>query len=233
MIISISDRVYDPRPAQELVVRHAALQYPFVCTFGSARLQIEEGVFCPTLTNTSPLLLEAIDFRPGERVLDVFAGSGAFGVNAGLNRAKRVVCVDIDPLATTCARKNVRLNDLQSNAEVRQGTVRKCVSPEETFDLIIANPPLLPGDQIGALSVAIFDPGLLSTVELIRALDVHLADTGRCYLLTSEVIESYGYDVDRFSRGVGLVSTIVAKSDFGHETYRVHKIVREHPFGAF
>ena len=223
---NLESSLYNPNPARHLIAAHTDLEYPYLTSFGEAHLQIDSGVFCPTLTNTSKLLLEAVEFLPGERVLDVFAGSGALGINASLHGASCVVMVDIDSSAVRCATTNVRLNGLETSAKVRQGTLTSCLSPSEKFDLIIANPPLLPGDQVGPLSVAIFDPGLRSTVDFLRSVGDHLASRGRIYLITSSVIESYGHDVDRLSRESGLESAVVRKSDHGYETYRVHKIVR-------
>jgi len=64
--------LYDLQPAEKLIAKHEVLSYLYHCTFGGAQLIIDEGVFCPTLTNASPLLLKAIDFKSSDRVLDVF-----------------------------------------------------------------------------------------------------------------------------------------------------------------
>jgi methylase of polypeptide subunit release factors len=214
---------YNPDPAQTLIDRHQRLKYPYYCSFGDALLQIDEGVFCPTLTKASPLLLEAIDFKHDERVLDVFAGSGAFGINAAL-RGGSVVTVDISPLAVACTRQNVILNDVCDRIDVREGTMQTCLASDETFDLILANPPLLPGDQTDSLSAAIFDPELTATLNFIDSLPHHLAKSGRCYFLTSDVMDRCGYDVDRLCVKNGLMSSVAAKLDVGYETYRVHKV---------
>jgi methylase of polypeptide subunit release factors len=216
--------LYDRVPAQALVARHAALTFPFQCEFGGATLDIEEGVFCPTLTNASPLLLEAVDFRPGERVLDAFAGSGAFGIVAARNGARQVVAFDISPTAVRCALHNAQLNGVEGTVEVREGTMDACVAGKEIFDLIIANPPLLPGRQTGPLGVALFDPHLNATIAFIKALRTHLSPNGRCYLLTSNVADRCGVDIERLCFQSGLVSEIAKKRDTGYESYRVHRL---------
>src|SRR4051812_17764413 len=70
----------DLSPALSLLSRHEAVAAALEVTFGGMNLVVPRGVFCPTLTNTSKLLLNAVDVRPGERVLDAFSGSGAFAV---------------------------------------------------------------------------------------------------------------------------------------------------------
>lgn len=216
---------YDVSPAERLILRHQAITYPYVCQFGSARLVIDEGVFCPTLTNASALLLQLIDFKPSERVLDAFAGSGAFGINAALHGAD-VIAFDISPIAVACAEKNAGINRVAHRTDVRQCTVRHISPQQEAFDLVIANPPLLPGVQTGVLGPAVFDPQLAATIEFVEALGTILADGGRCFLLTSDVFDRIGYDMNRLCAESRLVNEIVAQADVGYETYRVHRIVR-------
>ena len=69
-------KLFDAKPAEELIDRHRKVKYPYRCRFGEADLIIDEGVFCPTLTQASPLLLEYVEFKAGERALDVFERHG-------------------------------------------------------------------------------------------------------------------------------------------------------------
>ncbi len=215
--------LYDLNPAQQLIARHRAVTYPYACSFGLAQLEIDEGVFCPTLTNVSPLLLHSVEFRPGQHVLDAFAGSGAFGINAAL-AGSTVVAVDVDPVAAACVRKNAAINGVGAAIEVRCGSMEHSLRPGERFDLIIANPPLLPGKQIGPLAVALFDPGLKATLDFLDSLPARLTPGGRCFLLTSDVLERYGHDVSKVCAAKGLTHQVIASADAGHESYRVHLV---------
>ena len=215
--------VYDDAPAHTLLAKHAALSYPYTCKFGEAVLEIDEGVFCPTLTHASPLLLSAVDFRPAERMLDAFAGSGAFGINAAL-RGAQAVLFDTSPLAVQCASRNAKLNQVEQYVDVRAGDMRHCLQDGEQFDLIVANPPLLPGEPSDAITTAIYDPQLQATVDFIHLLPKHLAPQGRCYLLTSDVSDRFGLDIAQLCAQQGLVSGVSEKTDLSYESYRVHKI---------
>lgn len=97
---------FDPEPARQLAAKHEALNYPYICEFGGATLTIDEGVFVPTLTKVSPFLLKNVDFKPSEKVLEAFAGSGAFGINAAL-KGSEVVCFDNSEAAVACAQKTL------------------------------------------------------------------------------------------------------------------------------
>jgi methylase of polypeptide subunit release factors len=219
-----SDEVFDRQPLDALIKRHRQLPSPHISTFGSIDFLISEDVFDPSLTNASRTLLEAVDFRQDERVLDIFTGCGAFAVLAALNGADAVTAVDISPAAIRCTVKNAGRQNVHAVVSARCGTFADCVSEEEQFDLIMANPPLLPGSPLDPLSAAVLDPGLNATLDFIRRLPQHLSSGGRCYLLTSDVFDRLGYDVDALCRTAGLEAQIVVKAEVAYETYRVHQI---------
>jgi len=86
---------------------------------------------------------EALD--PGARVLDLCTGSGALAIAAARRGAHEVVAVDISRRAVLAARLNARLNGLRIDA--RRGDLFAAV-PGERFDLIVSNPPYLPGPEL-------------------------------------------------------------------------------------
>jgi methylase of polypeptide subunit release factors len=221
--------LYDPAPAEALLARHHLAADPFECSFGEARLSIPHGVFCPVFTKTSPILLDCIDFKPEDRVLDVFSGSGAFGLVAAITGAK-TVAIDKSPAAIACIRANAALNGVADRLEARAGDLAQHAGsgllPTERFDLIIANPPLLPGTPDGLLAAALLDPDLGATRVFIELLPAHLAEGGRAYLLTSDVLERMGHRVEAMCETQGLEATLQTSRDFGYETYRVHRITR-------
>jgi methylase of polypeptide subunit release factors len=222
----LTKQPYDPEPARKLVERHRQLTYPYTCEFGVAELEIDEGVFCPTLTNASPFLLKCIDVIPGERVLDAFAGSGAFGVHAALSGAERVVSFDTSSAAVGCTQKNAMRNNVHVMLDARRGTLQETIAQGEMFDLIIANPPLIPGEPVESLEEALFDSNLQATVDFVEALPRILDERGRCYLLTSDVIDRDDYKIDLagLCQKNGLKLSTIAQLHREYESYRVHKI---------
>lgn len=224
----LKDEPWDPLPAQRLAEKHAHLPDPYECRFGRALLEIDRGVFCPSITSVSPFLLENIALPRKGKVLDAFTGSGAFAVNAALAGAD-VVAYDISPLAVACAEKNALRNGVSGRVDVREGTLQEVITGQEKFDLIIANPPLLPGDPQNPLEQALFDDGLNATTSFIAALPNLLVKKGRCFIVTSDVIERHDSDVDitQLCRENGLAVDAVAKLHKSYESYRVHRI--EHP----
>lgn len=80
------------------------------------------------------ILLERY-LRPGDRVLDVGAGSGILSIAACKLGAASVLATDIDPVAVRVATENVRMNAVQDAVQVEAGSV----PTSGMFDLILAN----------------------------------------------------------------------------------------------
>jgi 16S rRNA (guanine966-N2)-methyltransferase len=78
---------------------------------------------------------------PGARVLDLYAGTGSFGIEALSRGAERAVFVEQDREAIDCIRENLRHCKL-TGGDVRQSDALAYLDqPGETFDLIFADPP--------------------------------------------------------------------------------------------
>jgi predicted nicotinamide N-methyase len=67
-------------------------------------------------------LLERPALVRGKTVLDIASGGAVEGVAASMAGAKRVVCVDIDPLAEHAARINARANQVDLEARTADAT---------------------------------------------------------------------------------------------------------------
>lgn len=78
---------------------------------------------------------------PGARVLDLYAGTGSFGIEALSRGAAAATFVEQDKEAVQCIRDNLVHCHLQG--DVRQGDALAYLDkpPAEPFDLIFADPP--------------------------------------------------------------------------------------------
>jgi ribosomal protein L11 methyltransferase len=72
-------------------------------------------------------------------VLDFGTGSGILAISAALLGASRVVAVDNDADAVSVAARNVAVNHVRGQVEVRQGSVE--AAEEGTFDVVVTNLP--------------------------------------------------------------------------------------------
>jgi len=94
----------------------------------------------------------------GARVLDLFAGSGALGIEALSRGAKDATFVDSAPAAIRAVKAN--LEALGAQAEVRRADARRFLGSASAaarqYDLVFLDPPYrLGGDLGGALTTAL------------------------------------------------------------------------------
>ncbi len=92
--------------------------------------------------------LDHLDALAGARVLDLYAGSGALGLEAASRGATRAVLVEKDRKAAAVASRNVR--DLAlPGAVVRTDAVLRFVTgaATEQFDLVFLDPPYAVGEE--------------------------------------------------------------------------------------
>jgi 16S rRNA (guanine966-N2)-methyltransferase len=82
---------------------------------------------------------------PGARVLDLFAGTGALGIEALSRGADHAVFVERDPAAVRALRDNLERTRLRERAEVVAGDALGFVAGRQPakgrFDLVLADPP--------------------------------------------------------------------------------------------
>ena len=84
----------------------------------------------------------------GARVIDLYSGSGAVGLEALSRGAAQALLVEGDPAAVKTILANVRTLSLPG-AEVRSGQVEKVVAgaaPAHPYDMLFADPPYVLGD---------------------------------------------------------------------------------------
>lgn len=78
---------------------------------------------------------------PGSRCLDLFAGSGALGLEALSRGASRVVFVDVDPTVTRHLAATLQAFQCDRGEVVRADAARYLAGPPEPFDIVLLDPP--------------------------------------------------------------------------------------------
>lgn len=105
------------------------------------------------------------DAASGACVLDLYAGTGALGIEALSRGAERAVFVERDRSAVRTIRENLARTDLEDRAEVvtadAVGFVTRDDIAEPPFDLVLADPPYdSPPDQVRRTLAGLASVGL-------------------------------------------------------------------------
>ncbi|GGJ09340.1 ribosomal protein L11 methyltransferase [Alicyclobacillus cellulosilyticus] len=103
---------------------------------------MEPGMAFGTGTHaTTKLCLEALEeaVQPGDEVADVGCGTGILSIAAAKLGARRVVAIDIDPVAVKVAKDNVADNGVATVVAVVQGDLLAALPADASFDGLVAN----------------------------------------------------------------------------------------------
>ena len=101
----------------------------------------------------------------GGRFLDLYAGTGAVGIEALSRGASAVTFVESDPKAVQLLRKNLRTCQLLDRAQVRIGQTAGFLDQKDwwggPYDVLFADPPYAALDEL-EIVIHAWRPGLLS-----------------------------------------------------------------------
>jgi 16S rRNA (guanine966-N2)-methyltransferase len=169
--------------------------------FGGRRLSAPPGRGTrPTSDRVREALFSILGPLAGARVLDLYAGSGALGIEALSRGAASAVFVERDARAAAVLRSN--LDALGADGDIRRvdaiAALRDARRRGETYDLVLCDPPyrLAPelGESLGEALPPLLAPQARVVTESDRRgpLDLHLLS------LTDE--RRYGDTVIRIHR---------------------------------
>lgn len=211
-------------PVNKLLDKHYAHDESYIVDFCGIDLVIHPKVFNPNYTKVSKFFADNINIDSGSEVLDMFTGSGAIAF-ATASDAKKVVGVDISPLAISCARENADRLKL-SQFEFRQGDLWEVVKDDEKFDVILSSPPFLPATPETLLEKAVVDSlDMSNTIKFMKEAPQHLKDGGKILMSFSNACKIVVGDEMEFITSladeVRLDTQILAELNVGYEVYRV------------
>jgi 16S rRNA (guanine966-N2)-methyltransferase len=146
---------------------------------GGRRLVAPKGGARPTTDRAKEALFAALgpDVVVDAVVLDLFAGSGALGIEALSRGAARAVFVDRDRRAADAVRANLESTRFADRARVQVGPAASFLrrgEPAAGFDLVFLDPPYdLDAPQVGAMladldASGVLAPGATVVVETRR-----------------------------------------------------------------
>ncbi|MCD8565176.1 MAG: class I SAM-dependent methyltransferase [Burkholderiaceae bacterium] len=143
------------------------------------------GVFAPTRHEYLDLVMQAELPQQCKTAIDVGTGTGILAMLLAKRGIDRVVATDNHPAALACATDNVMRAKLSETIKVLHAEL----IPDGTFDLIVCNPPWLPGAASGPLEAAVYDPQHRMLRGFLEQVASKLTPTGQAWLILSDLAE--------------------------------------------
>ena len=142
-------------------------------THGGRRIAAPKGAHTrPTGDRVREALFDLVGPVDGASVLDLYAGSGALGLEALSRGAARCVFAETDPAACRVIRRNLEQLGLQGGRVVQRDAaafLRGEVAAGTRHDLVLADPPYERWESVGAelatLLPSVVAPSGLAVIE--------------------------------------------------------------------
>lgn len=159
-------------------------------TFGSLTIAFDDRVLRPRewTVAQSEWAADLMSRAPGGPVLELCAGAGHIGLLAVASSGRELVCVDASPVACDYARANALAAGMADRVEVREARLEEALASDETFPVVIADPPWVPRDETGRFpedpltAIDGGDDGLDVARACLAVIDDHLAPGGSAIL---------------------------------------------------
>jgi 16S rRNA (guanine966-N2)-methyltransferase len=144
-------------------------------TYGGRRLTAPAGLHTrPTSDRVREALFSSLATMtdlPGARFADLYAGSGAVGLEALSRGARHALLVESDPRALRAIRNNIAELRVAGAARLVTGTVNRVVSapPEgDSYDVVFADPPYaVTDDELIGVQQALVAHGWLAADAVV------------------------------------------------------------------
>lgn len=146
------------------------------------------GVFSPVRGEYVELVAQAPLPAHAKLAFDIGAGTGVLSAVLARRGLKRIVATDMDERALGCARENIARLGAAGQVEI----IKTDLFPEGRADLVVCNPPWLPGKPSSAIEYAIYDPDSRMLRGFLSGLKDHLAPGGEGWLVMSDLAEHLG-----------------------------------------
>lgn len=159
------------------------------------RVYPDYGVFSPTRSEYVDLVdaVAASHLSPGARVIELGTGTGVLAVVLARRGAGNVVATDVNPRAVACARRNADLLGVGEKIDVVEADLWPAGAKNGAgADVVVFNPPWLPGKPTSDLEVGIYDVESDVLRRFLATLADNLNDDGEGWLVLSDLAEHLG-----------------------------------------
>ena len=163
------------------------------------RIHAHYGVFSPVrgeyidLVEKAPLPMQGQGKPASElKAFDIGTGSGVLSCVLAMRGIGQIVATDLDARALICAKENITRLVGGRQVKLVEANLFPDLAQHGQADLIVCNPPWLPGTPGSTLERGIYDPSSQMLRGYLSGLKAHLAPQGEAWLILSDLAEHLG-----------------------------------------
>ncbi|MBI3230143.1 MAG: class I SAM-dependent methyltransferase, partial [Burkholderiales bacterium] len=119
---------------------------------------------------------------------DIGTGTGILAAILAKRGVPQIIATDNQPRALACAQENMSRLGLAKQVQLQQADL----FPAGKADLIVCNPPWLPGKPGSSMEHAIYDQDSRMLRHFLQGVAAHLQPTGEAWLILSDLAEHIG-----------------------------------------
>ena len=152
------------------------------------RIYPHYGVFSPIRGEYVELVANAPLPEGAQVAFDIGTGTGVLAALLAKRGLQHIVATDMDQRALSCARDNLHRLGLEQEVELMKADL----FPDRRADLVLCNPPWLPGRPSSSIENAVYDPDSRMLKGFLGGVAAHLAPGGQAWLILSDLAEHLG-----------------------------------------
>ncbi len=152
------------------------------------RIHPHYGVFSPIRGEYVELVANAPLPEGAKVAFDIGTGTGVLAALLAKRGLQHIVATDMDARALSGARDNLHRLGLENTVELMKADL----FPDRRADLVLCNPPWLPGRPSSSLEYAVYDPDSRMLKGFLSGVAAHLAPDGQAWLILSDLAEHLG-----------------------------------------
>ena len=155
------------------------------------RIYPHYGVFAPVRSEYVDLVQQAPLAPSVTSAMDIGTGTGVLAAVLARRGVATLVATDQDPRALACAAENLLRLGLLPQVQLLSADLFPAAGSAPA-ELIVCNPPWLPGRPASPIEQAIYDPQSRMLRGFIAGVSAHLAPSGEAWLILSDLAEHLG-----------------------------------------
>lgn len=162
------------------------------------------GVFSPVRGEYIDLVATAPLPKRIDNAWDIGTGSGVLAAVLAQRGVQHILATDSAPRALACAAENMRHLGFASQVTLLQADLFP--HTEERADLLVCNPPWLPGRPGNLLERAVYDENSHMLLGFLHGAVQHMSPDGEAWLILSDLAERLGL------RAAGALQQVIAEA---------------------